>query len=192
MGLAFPTTSPLVKTYTLEEFWELPEPKNRFKLELIAGVLYMAPPPGYKHDDVVSILINVLRDHLRDIDNDGRIYVPRAAIWTSHNTYVEPDLFYVSTELEAEFSENHLRNKADLVVEVLSPGSEIYDRTTKADTYGALGIRELWLIDENKKTVEIRKQIGSGFDEGQIFKLGEVIESVIFPKLILPVWKLFA
>ena len=37
-------TSPLVKTYTLEEFWALPEPSDHSKLELIAGVLYMTPP----------------------------------------------------------------------------------------------------------------------------------------------------
>jgi hypothetical protein len=37
-------TSPLVKTYSLEEFWELPEPPDHSKLELIAGVLYMTPP----------------------------------------------------------------------------------------------------------------------------------------------------
>ncbi len=43
-------TSPLVKTYTLEEFWALPEPPDHSKLELIAGVLYMTPPPGYTHD----------------------------------------------------------------------------------------------------------------------------------------------
>jgi Uma2 family endonuclease len=39
-------TSPLVKTYTLEEFWQLPDPPDRSKLELIAGVLYMSPPPN--------------------------------------------------------------------------------------------------------------------------------------------------
>lgn len=33
-------TSPLVKTYTLEEFWQLPDPPE--ELELIAGVLYMS------------------------------------------------------------------------------------------------------------------------------------------------------
>jgi hypothetical protein len=36
-------TSPLVKTYTLEEFWELPEPPDHLKVELIAGVLYLTP-----------------------------------------------------------------------------------------------------------------------------------------------------
>lgn len=39
--MAWVNTSPLVKTYTLEEFWELPEPPDHSKLELIAGVLYM-------------------------------------------------------------------------------------------------------------------------------------------------------
>jgi hypothetical protein len=29
------TTSPSVKTYTLEEFWELPDPPDGSKLELI-------------------------------------------------------------------------------------------------------------------------------------------------------------
>lgn len=33
------STSPLVKTYTLEEFWDLPEPADHSKLELIKGVL---------------------------------------------------------------------------------------------------------------------------------------------------------
>ena len=48
------------KPTLLEEFWELPEPPDHSKLELIAGVLYMTPPPGYKHDNSVSRLIRLL------------------------------------------------------------------------------------------------------------------------------------
>jgi Uma2 family endonuclease len=48
------TTSPLVKTYTLQEFWNLPEPADRVKLELIKGVLYMSPPPGEIHDEICA------------------------------------------------------------------------------------------------------------------------------------------
>ena len=86
-------TSPLVKTYTLEEFWELPEPPDHSKLELIAGVLYMTPPPGYTHDNAVSRLIRLLSEYLIKSGDAGTLYVPRAAIWTSANTYLEPDLF---------------------------------------------------------------------------------------------------
>jgi Uma2 family endonuclease len=91
-------TSPLVKTYTLEEFWELPEPPDHSKLELIAGVLYMTPPPGHMHDNAVSRINRLLSEYLLNSDNQGTLYVPRAAIWTSPNTYLEPDLFYVSAE----------------------------------------------------------------------------------------------
>jgi len=128
--MSWVNTSPLVKTYTLEEFWELPEPPDHSKLELIAGVLYMTPPPGYRHDDAVSRLIRLLSDFLSQSKDSGTLYVPRAAIWTSPNTYLEPDLFYVSAETGSRLEPNR-RTTADLVVEVISPGSAIYDRNTK-------------------------------------------------------------
>jgi Uma2 family endonuclease len=182
-------TSPLVKTYTLEEFWQLPEPPDRSKLELIAGVLYMTPPPEYTHNNVVTRLANILVPHVL-AEGKGKLYFPRAAIWTSARTYLEPDLFYVSAELEARLDPKHLAT-ADLVVEVISPGSAIYDRNTKADTYGALGVRELWLIDETAQTVEVRRQTGSGFDDGRTFGPGEQVESAVFPSLRLSVEQLF-
>src|SRR5918912_1499807 len=109
------TTSPLVKTYTLEEFWQLPDPPDRSKLELIAGVLYMSPPPEYTHDDVVRRLNRILTLHLASTGDKGSLYVPRAAIWTSTRTYLEPDLFYVSAELEARLAPKR-RDTADLVI----------------------------------------------------------------------------
>ncbi|MDT7778373.1 MAG: hypothetical protein QOC99_885 [Acidobacteriota bacterium] len=183
-------TSPLVKTYTLEEFWQLPDPPDRSKLELIAGVLYMSPPPEYTHDDVVTRLIQALSAHLAASKTKGKLYVPRAAIWTSARTYLEPDLFYVSAELAARLDPKR-RVTADLVVEVISPGSAIYDRNTKADTFGALGVRELWLIDETAETIEVRRQTGVGFDEGQTFSRSEQITSAVFPALRLTVEQLF-
>lgn len=183
-------TSPLVKTYTLEEFWQLPDPPDRSKLELIAGVLYMSPPPEYTHDDVVTRLVRALTAHLIETNDRGKLFVPRAAIWTSARTYLEPDLFYVSAELAARLDPKR-RETADLVVEVISPGSAIYDRNTKADTYAALGVRELWLIDETAQTVEVRRQAGGGFDEGQTFGRGEPVESTVFPALRLAVERLF-
>ena len=183
-------TSPLVKTYTLEEFWQLPDPPDRSKLELIAGVLYMSPPPPETHDDIVSRLIQLLAQHLRSVGDKGRLHVPRAAIWTSKRTYLEPDLFYVSAELKARLAPSR-RETADLVVEVISPGSAIYDRNTKAETYGALGVRELWLIDETSESVEVRRQTGEGFDDGQTFQRGEAINSHVFPTLQLNVTQLF-
>ena len=183
-------TSPLVKTYTLEEFWALPEPPDHSKLELIAGVLYMTPPPGHTHDNAVSKLNRLLSEYLIRAKDQGTLYVPRAAIWTSANTYLEPDLFYVSAETEAQLEPDH-RTTADLVIEVISPGSAIYDRNTKADTYAALHVRELWLVDEVAETIEVRKQVGSGFGEGTIYTKTEQFYSAVLRELEVKVGQLF-
>lgn len=184
-------TSPPVKTYTLEEFWQLPDPPDRSKLELIAGVLYMTPPPEETHDHVVKRLNRLLTRYLIETDDKGDLLVPRAAIWTSARTYLEPDLFYVSAELATRQDSKH-RESADLVVEVISPGSAMYDRNKKAETYAALGVRELWLIDEVEQTVEVRGQTGVGtFDEARTFGRGESVESMVFPSLRLSVERLF-
>jgi len=184
------STSPFVQTYTLEQFWQLFDPPDGSKLELISGVLYMTPPPDYKHDDIVKQLNRLLTRHLIEQNDRGSLYLPRAAIWTGPNTHLEPDLFYVSAELEANLDQAH-RHTADLVIEVISPGSAVYDRNTKADTYGALGVRELWLVDGNSKTVEIRLQADKGFGPATVFNLGQPLQSAVFPGLNLIVDALF-
>ena len=78
--MAWVSTSPLVRTYTLEEFWELPEPPDHSKLELIAGVLYMTPPPAQVHHNVVSRLLRLLAHYLTQRGDQGNLYVPRAGI----------------------------------------------------------------------------------------------------------------
>jgi Uma2 family endonuclease len=183
-------SSPLIKTYTLEEFWQLPDPPDHSKLELIAGVLYMTPPPDYTHDYSVTRLNRILSGHMIATNDHGKLLVPRAAIWTSPNTHLEPDLFYVSAETEASLDPNR-RTTADLVVEVISPGSSIYDRNTKAETYAALGVRELWLIDERTRTVEVRKLVGNEYLDRETFGEGECFSGSIFPTLSIRVSDLF-
>lgn len=188
--VAWVNTSPLVKTYTLEEFWELPDPPDRSKLELIAGVLYMSPPPGHTHDNAVRRLNRLLSEYLLRSGDKGSLYIPRAAIWTSANTYLEPDLFYLSPETEARLDPER-RTTADLVIEVISPGSAIYDRNTKADTYAALGVKELWLVDEAQENVERRVLEDNRFGPGKAFAKGETLNSAILPSLTFDVTRIF-
>ena len=188
--MAWVNTSPLVKTYTLEEFWALPDPPDHSKLELIAGVLYMSPPPGYTHDNVVKRLIRLVTLELAGLGDKGSLFAPRAAIWTSERTYLAPDLFYLSKETEARLDPER-RTTADLCIEVTSPGSAVYDRNTKADTYAALGVKELWLVDETAETIELRILEGERYGEGQLFAKGERLRSQVVPGLSIEVTKVF-
>jgi Uma2 family endonuclease len=182
------TTSPLVKTYTLKEFYELPEPGDRSTLELIKGVLYMSPPPGETHDEIFNNLIKALVRALDGAGYRGSIFAPRAAVWIEDDTYLEPDLMYVSDELKAEMKPGH-RTRADVVVEIVSPSNADYDRKTKADTYRAMGVREMWLIDSEKKEVEVRSFQA---EKNASYKIGDNLRSEVLPKIEIPVSILFA
>jgi Uma2 family endonuclease len=178
----------LVRTYSLQEFWDLPEPADSSKLELIKGVLYMTPPPDAAHNEAACNLIDRLTEEIRRCGYRGRLYVPRAALWVDEATHLEPDLFYVSEELAARMDRRR-QTSANLVVEILSPSNAVYDRTTKSDTYQAMGIRELWLVDTETRTVEVRSFEA---DKTAVYGQTEVLRSEVLPKIEIPVSALFA
>ena len=110
----------------------------------------MTLTPGPSHNNAVSRLNRLIADHLTKTDDNGTLYIPRAGIVRGPDSWLEPDLFYVAATTYATSDPNYPQylSTADLVIEVISPSSAIYDRNTKADTYAALGVKELWLVDE--------------------------------------------
>jgi Uma2 family endonuclease len=119
----------------------------------------------------------------------GNLYVPRAGIWNKLNTWLEPDFFYVTANTEARLDGKYHTN-ADLVVEVISPGSAIYDRNTKADTYAALGIKELWLVDEFSGLIEVRVLKVDAY-ESSVFEREDRLTSTVLPGLAFQVAEVF-
>src|SRR5438105_3877608 len=196
--LEVPTTttevffSPLLRQYTLEEFWALPEPTDRSRYELIKGHLFMVPPPDWPHDDFDARLNYSLVSFLAARGCPGRVYHPRASIYTD-DTYLEPDMMYVSNELAEKMGKR--RTSADIVFEYFSKSSAVYDRTTKADTYLALDVQELWLIDSDSVTIEVRHRIMTeNFPAWEIVRYGkgEVAESRVLNGWRVSVDELFA
>lgn len=177
------TASPLVHRYTIDEFFALDPPPGGGHYELIAGVLYVVPPPKVPHSVVVSRLIRVVARYADTYPERCTLFVPRAAVWRRRAvTYLEPDFFLVDTarferEGEATF------DTAELVVEVLSPSTAVYDRTAKADTYAALGVAELWLVDPDHETIEPRVREGSTWCVAGEYAGAEPFTAAVFPDL---------
>jgi Uma2 family endonuclease len=148
--------SPL-KRYTLEEFWALPEREDRVRYELIGGHLFIVPPPNPPHGDLAGNMMKALTKFLLANNLEGQVYFPREPIYVraEYSTYLEPDMMYVSDELRKKMGSR--RTSADIVFEFLSRRTNLYDRTTKADTYLALGVRELWLVDPVTETIEVHQ-----------------------------------
>ena len=148
--------SPLLRRYTLEEFWALPEPEDPSHYELIGGYLFMVPPPDPPHGSIDARLNKALIKFLLAHEIEGDVHHPREPIYRRSEgaTYLEPDMMYVSGELRGRMGDK--RTSADIMFEYISKSNATYDRTTKADTYLALGVRELWLVDPEAVTIEVR------------------------------------
>ncbi len=163
--------SPLLRRYTLEEFWALPEAEDHARYELIGGYLFMVPPPDPPHDDLDARLNKWLLSFLINHGSPGAVYHPQAPIYVD-DTYLEPDMMYLSNELRARLGTR--RTSADIVFEYLSKSTTVYDQTTKADTYLALGVSELWLIDPDTQTIEVRHRIvKENFPAWEIVRYGK-------------------
>ncbi|HET9711805.1 MAG TPA: Uma2 family endonuclease [Pyrinomonadaceae bacterium] len=152
-------TVDLSRRYTLEEFWALPEREDHATYELIGGFLYIVPPPNPPHGDLASDLARALFKFL-DVNNvDGKVYFPQEPIYrhAEGSTYVEPDLMYVSKALRERMGSKRI--SADIVFEVISRGTSLYNYTTKADAYLTLDVRELWLVDPFALTLQVHHRV---------------------------------
>lgn len=65
---------------------------------------------------------------------------------------VQPDLVVVTDP--ALVSARGIEGAPTLVVEVLSPTTTAYDRTTKAQRFAALGIPHYWIVDPETRAIE--------------------------------------
>ncbi|HEU4870153.1 MAG TPA: Uma2 family endonuclease [Pyrinomonadaceae bacterium] len=144
------------RRYTLEEFWALPEREDHAYYELIKGYLFMVPPPNPPHGSIDSRLNKALVTFLAANNIDGDVHHPREPVFrrAEDSTYLEPDMMYVSPELRDRMGVK--RTSADIVFEYVSRRTSAYDRTTKANAYLDLDVRELWLVDPFTETVGVR------------------------------------
>ena len=80
----------------------------------------------------------------------------------------------------------------DLVVEILSPSTASKDMKTKLLLYQKFGVKEYWLVDPEKNTVERFNLDRQGkYNPGMVFQENKV-KSELFADFQIPLDELFA
>ena len=74
------------------------------------------------------------------------------------------------------------------MIEILSPATAFYDRTTKSDTYRAMGVREIWLADPETKEIEVRS---FEIEQTSIYKRPDTLRSTVLSEIKIPVADIF-
>ena len=106
------------------------------------------------HAELTSYLHRLLAMYI-EAGNLGELYADpfqlRLAVAAAGRA---PDLMFVRTEHLDRVQEKFLDGPADLVVEVLSPGTERVDRGDKFYEYQAAGVPEYWILDPVREVAD--------------------------------------
>jgi Uma2 family endonuclease len=96
---------------------------------------------------------------------------------------VQPDLVVVSDTTQV--SARGIEGAPLLVIEVLSPTTIVYDRTTKAQRYAALGVSHYWIVDPAARQVECYRREGAAYLQVRTAGPQDTLTHPDFPSLSL-------
>jgi Uma2 family endonuclease len=137
---------------TIEDYRSLPEGGPRY--QLIEGELFMAPAPNRFHQDISRNLEMILGNYLKK-HHIGKLYHAPFDVYLDEINAVQPDIVFVSNERAHILTDAGAEGVPDFVVEILSPSTARQDREAKRKVYARTGVEELWLIDPDKRRIEI-------------------------------------
>lgn len=132
-----------------DDYCAIPADEKRY--ELLDGQICVTPAPSPLHQRVSKRLQRLLEAYFEESGQGEVFNAPIDVILTPHDV-VQPDLVVVTNP--ALVSARGIEGAPTLVVEILSPATTAYDRTTKAQRYAALGIPHYWIVDPEARTLE--------------------------------------
>jgi len=171
--------------WTYEDYARLPD--NGFRYEVIHGELFMSPAPNTVHQTIVGEIFFVLMK-LAKKQNLGQVLTaPIDVVLGNIGTPVQPDIIFIRQERLDIIGEQTINGPPDLVIEVLSPGTEQHDRQTKYTLYATAEVKEYWLVDAKSCTIEVHVLRGQAYAPLGTFGPDETIRSELLPDLQLAV-----
>jgi Uma2 family endonuclease len=139
---------------TLADLDAMPDDGNRY--EIIEGELFVSRAPSLIHQTASGNLFFSLKNYLSQ-NPIGQVWATPGIIFSEFNGVI-PDLVFVSNERRDEIaSGERITGAPDLVIEIVSPGAENErrDRIAKRQLYGKYEVKEYWVVDPYKQSIEV-------------------------------------
>lgn len=151
------------RTYLTPEEYLAIEREAEFKSEYFAGEMFTMAGASEPHNLIVGNLVREIGNrfkgrHCRVYPSDMRVKVEATGL------YAYPDIVAVCGELEFEGESQDTILNPRVLIEVLPPTTEAYDRGDKFANYQRLeSLQEYILVSQNRRRVErfVRQADGS-------------------------------
>jgi len=158
------------------------------RMELLRGEVVVTPPDGGPASVAGTELVYRVRSWQEGSGDEGlalgNVYVRFG------DEFLGPDLVWWGAARRPPTVRGAIEVVPDLVAEVLSPSTRENDLGPKRATYAACGVRELWLVDPEARTVAVERPAGA--ERRAVLGEPEALESPLLPGFALPVAAIFA
>ena len=145
---------PLLKkdNYTVDDIYALPDGQ---RAELIDGQIYDMAPPSRTHQELVGELYATIRNYIKSNYGRCKVYPAPFAVFLDEDdkTYVEPDISVICDPNKLD--DRGCNGAPDWIVEIVSPSSQRMDYLTKLFKYRTAGVREYWIVNPLRRTVQV-------------------------------------
>ncbi len=158
-----------------EQFFNMPEGTP---CQLITGKIIMTPSPVPLHQSVAGHLYMQLLQYAEKNDL-GQVFIAPLDVSFNEKNIFQPDVFFIRKDNLSIIGEKMIEGVPDLVVEVLSPSSAYYDLRTKFRVYEQSGVQEYWIVDLERKSVEVFSNSGKKFNLKQEVEGEGAVESLL-------------
>ncbi len=164
--------------WTYEMYSALPEDGHRY--EIIQGVLMMSPAPEIAHQAVIMRLSRYLDEQIFSTER-GWVFLAPTDVVLSSQKVVQPDILVLLHKHQDRLKKRYIEGAPDLIVEVISPGSAIYDRLVKHSLYVESGVPEYWLVNLQDQSIEVFVLEGKHFHSPGLFRNEQQVKSLLIP-----------
>jgi Uma2 family endonuclease len=173
--------------FTYKDYLQLPEDK---RYELIEGEFFMVPSPSYSHQTISANLFRILDSYVRTRELGEVRYAPLDVVLSEENV-LQPDILFISKERLDIITERNIQGAPDLVIEILSPTTAERDKGLKQKLYAKFGVREYWLVDPDKKAIEVMSFGEGGFESSGIYGEGAKLKSPLLEDICINIAEIF-
>lgn len=184
-----PAWPPPQGEWTYEDWCKLPE--DGYRYEVIAGVLYVSPPPSIRHQRISIALVGHFLDFLKMQPLGEILTAPVGVRLPRQPVPLQPDIVFIRTERLGMVGEAYVEGAPDLLVEILSPSNWLYDRREKMQAYQEAGVAEYWIVDPHALTIDVYVLEQGAYGLLGQYRIGEVAHSQVLPGFGVPVETVF-
>lgn len=161
---------------TFDQFYEIVE--ENVKADLLDGEIIRDSPAIPRHAHVVSRLSHLISSYTERFDL-GEVFGATATVRLSKYQGPEPDVFFIRKTRLHIMGDKYFDGPPDLCVEVISKSSRKRDRGRKFVLYADHGVKEYWIVDPMRNTIEFYENQEGGWVEIQPDERGRLHSKVL-------------